>query len=532
MYNHEFAITDALAKIQVFFDSLQEYESDPRPGTSNIDKPGNRNGQVAAKLRGLKQSVEDLRRVVQDPLSTSSPAAVRQALAVVIEEHIKFSKCVNSFSLIYRLPTEILVIIFELAGRAKRRSELRISCVSRHWRDIAVNTPSLWTKWDAGITPSNDLLPIYFHRSSNLKVDADLRDWEAQTQTSVCQACASEGQTEKYHLASELLELSMHRFRALKISSIITPLATFLERITRTIPSSPIPSFASLTYISINAQLIDSDASPEQDPLLNFYGFQNILSASPNLAVLQLAVWLPNELMDSLSETPCIELPSLVRLCLNEIEDELTESYSSFYMLATLKAPKLRQFECHHTFCSEEAHQLRGAFFMHDGTPRFPSVQELTLNGCGIYHEFEDNIVFFDAVVRAFPNVIDVTLKDTDIGQLGAALNRAIQSSEGGDASDPWPCLRHLSLYRPSGIDLSAICTWLKSRSERIREPQRLSFKVKGPFQDNCKQAVSCLKEMEAYGDLVLEKIDLKELQQSGKDSLDVPDGKENMETA
>ncbi|KAH7915159.1 hypothetical protein BJ138DRAFT_991151, partial [Hygrophoropsis aurantiaca] len=86
--------------------------------------------------------------------------------------------------LIYRLPNETLVIIFELAatGRAgqdpnfpcffdSRPSEFNISYVSRRWRDIAVNTPSLWTKWGAYITPSSHLMSIYFHRSSNLKVD-------------------------------------------------------------------------------------------------------------------------------------------------------------------------------------------------------------------------------------------------------------------------------------------------------------------------------------------------------------------------
>ncbi|KAH7906018.1 hypothetical protein BJ138DRAFT_1163587 [Hygrophoropsis aurantiaca] len=505
--NRELATIECLVAIQIFCGSLQQYDT--------LTHEADSNRLIAAKLRDLKQSVKDLRLAVRKP--SSSPAVLREAIAAVTEEHIKFAEYVNSFALIHRLPNEILVIIFELAVAGhdpnfpcpqynSRPSEFNISYVSRRWRDIAVNTPSLWTKWSTRITPSNNLMSIYFHRSFNLKVDVDLCYWEADTKTSVCQACASEGQAGKHHVASELLETSMQRFRSLKISDIATSLAELLERIALTVSSSPTPSFMSLTCLSINANFAND--LRWKDNLLNFQEFRNILFAAPNLAVLQLAdAVIPcSEIMD-LEETECIELPSLMRMRLGGPYSE--PGLYSTGVLAALKAPRLRCLDFGYSFPEDDVDQLHYAFFKKDHTPRFPSVQELSLSTSD---EDEDNTDFFDVVVEAFPTVTDVTLNDTDIRQIGAALDWAIQPSEGGYASDPWPCLQHLSLYQPSDNDLPVICAWLKSRSERIREPRRLSFKVRGPLQNNCKQDVSCLKEMEVYGDLVLEKIELKQL--------------------
>ncbi|KAH7906023.1 hypothetical protein BJ138DRAFT_1117956 [Hygrophoropsis aurantiaca] len=350
-------------------------------------------------------------------------------------------------------------------------------------------------------------MSIYFHRSSNLKVDVDLSDWEARAETSVCQACASEGQAGKHHVASELLETSMRRFRSLGVSGVAASLAELLKLIALTVSPSPTPSFVSLACLSINANFAHYDLRWEEN-LLNFQEFRNILFAAPNLAVLQLAdAVIPcSEIMD-LEEAECIELPSLMRLRLGGPYNE--PGLYSTGVLAALKAPRLRCLDFGYSFPEDDVDQLHYAFFKKDHTPRFPSVQELSL---GTFGGAEDDITFFDVVVKAFPNVTDVTLKSTDIGQLGAALDRAIQPSEGGCALDPWPCLQHLSLYRPSDDDLPVICTWLKWRSARIREARRLSVKVRGPLQGDCKQDVSCLKEMEGYGDLVLEKIELKQL--------------------
>ncbi|KAH7915169.1 hypothetical protein BJ138DRAFT_1098046 [Hygrophoropsis aurantiaca] len=520
--SHEPATTECLDAIQIFCGGLRQYDS-----YSGMDSAKESNGSKSrAKLDDLKNSVEDLRLTMQSP--SSSPAVLKNAIAAMTEEHAKSSEYANSLAHIYRLPTEILIIIFKLAGHASqdpnfpctydvRPSELDISHVSRRWRDIAINNPSLWTKWGEYVTRSNNLLSIYFHRSSNLKVEVELNSWKAQTQMSVFQACASKGRVGKYHVASELLEISMHRFRSLAISSITTSMAELLKRIALTASSSPTPSFASLACLSINANFIE--ILHEQDTLLNFQEFRNILSASPNLAVLQLAdaVVSCSEIMDP-AGTEFIDMPSLTQLCLDAV-DEPSDLYS-ISILAALKAPNLRH--CRHIFPHEDGDKLRYTFFQSDGTPRFSSVQALSLNTSGTCDDdsiFMDDDIFFEIIVKAFPSVTDVTLVNTDVMQCGWALaERGIRRHP----ADAWPCIQRLSLYRPSHKGLRSIHTWLNARSLRIRQPRRLSFKVSGPISNLSKGDVLCLKEMEIYGDLTLENIDLETLQKFEEDSLNV----------
>ncbi|KAH7915163.1 hypothetical protein BJ138DRAFT_171828 [Hygrophoropsis aurantiaca] len=227
-------------------------------------------------------------------------------------------------------------------------------------------------------------------------------------------------------------------------------------------------------------------------------------------------------------KTDCIELPSLARLYL----DSVSESYDVYLplILAALKTPKLRLFDCQHLFRDNIA-ELDYAFFKSDHAPRFPSVQEFSLRTYSRVDEatvLENNDVFFDVIIKVFPGVTDVTMVATDIMQFGAALERAIRSSEEGYAANPWPCLQRLSLYRPPRNSLSSIHSWLKARSNRIRQPQRLTVKVRGPILDPSKGDALCLKDMEMYGDLSLKNIDLKkleDLQQSEDDCLDVNEG-------
>ncbi|KDQ12280.1 hypothetical protein BOTBODRAFT_96511, partial [Botryobasidium botryosum FD-172 SS1] len=54
---------------------------------------------------------------------------------------------------VYRLPNEVLSIIFELAEstasdlwqRSSTKNPINLSQVSRRWRDLALNLPTLWT---------------------------------------------------------------------------------------------------------------------------------------------------------------------------------------------------------------------------------------------------------------------------------------------------------------------------------------------------------------------------------------------------
>ncbi|KDQ08651.1 hypothetical protein BOTBODRAFT_118404, partial [Botryobasidium botryosum FD-172 SS1] len=62
----------------------------------------------------------------------------------------------NLITPIYRLPNEVLALIFQFAESSpynslqplESRVPLNISAVSRVWREIALDTPQIWTTID------------------------------------------------------------------------------------------------------------------------------------------------------------------------------------------------------------------------------------------------------------------------------------------------------------------------------------------------------------------------------------------------
>jgi len=79
----------------------------------------------------------------------------------------------------YRLPVEILSTIFDLVqctpvnsvAKLERRAPLNLSGVSNFWREVACNTPSLWTKIDA---MSVSLAPLFIQRSKRLPLQIEM----------------------------------------------------------------------------------------------------------------------------------------------------------------------------------------------------------------------------------------------------------------------------------------------------------------------------------------------------------------------
>ncbi|KDQ07290.1 hypothetical protein BOTBODRAFT_38907 [Botryobasidium botryosum FD-172 SS1] len=91
----------------------------------------------------------------------------------------------NQYNSTYRLPNEVLSLIFQFTERSsgnplrplRQRTPLNVAAVSRLWREVALNTPSLWTRIDV-MAPG--LTRIFLDRSKeaplHLEVDADKLD--------------------------------------------------------------------------------------------------------------------------------------------------------------------------------------------------------------------------------------------------------------------------------------------------------------------------------------------------------------------
>lgn len=88
---------------------------------------------------------------------------------------------INGSALISLLPPEVLSMIFETGCQLARSSdrgppfeihfEILVSSLTRHLRDIAVNTPGLWTTVYITTRRSPDMIAAYFSRSRTLPLD-------------------------------------------------------------------------------------------------------------------------------------------------------------------------------------------------------------------------------------------------------------------------------------------------------------------------------------------------------------------------
>ena len=85
--------------------------------------------------------------------SAGDPLDVKRSIIAQLEDRIRERKSRrNELTPIYRLPVEILCIIFSLVSRSWGVPKLRtnFSQVSRHWRSSALNAPELWTEIPLG----------------------------------------------------------------------------------------------------------------------------------------------------------------------------------------------------------------------------------------------------------------------------------------------------------------------------------------------------------------------------------------------
>ncbi|KDQ16073.1 hypothetical protein BOTBODRAFT_31148 [Botryobasidium botryosum FD-172 SS1] len=88
----------------------------------------------------------------------------------------------NHMSPIYRIPEEVLSIIFEFTKSSLRnpsrplstKAPVNISQVSRRWRGVALNNPMLWTAIDASNAP---LAHLYMERSRSCPLHIELRNY-------------------------------------------------------------------------------------------------------------------------------------------------------------------------------------------------------------------------------------------------------------------------------------------------------------------------------------------------------------------
>ncbi|KAF7977817.1 hypothetical protein HWV62_2542 [Athelia sp. TMB] len=94
---------------------------------------------------------------------------------------IEYSTIVNQTAPIASLPNEVLAMIFEESHASQQtrygsyvyHSEMRVSHVTTHWRQVAIRTPKLWTRIRRISNPptSLDAIDTYLQRSKRMPIE-------------------------------------------------------------------------------------------------------------------------------------------------------------------------------------------------------------------------------------------------------------------------------------------------------------------------------------------------------------------------
>ncbi|TFY81470.1 hypothetical protein EWM64_g2546 [Hericium alpestre] len=133
-------------------------------------------------------SLLQLVRMVKDTISTNvdqyqsnahntlyaEATEVEAALQKAVQD---FSKVVNAYRPFNRLPYDVLVRVFELAGRGTPM--LKIARVCRWWRQVALDTPYLWAVCE--LPKDSRYRRLLSNRSKQTPLHLDINMWNGRT---------------------------------------------------------------------------------------------------------------------------------------------------------------------------------------------------------------------------------------------------------------------------------------------------------------------------------------------------------------
>lgn len=398
-------------------------------------------------------------------------------------------------SLASRLPSELLLVIFQEAVRSESnegvRIEIAISHVSRRWRRLAVITPKLWTRACISPTISATTLAAYVSRSSPLPLDIRIADWRGYRDM-------LNPDTWHFEQAFKVMAVSIARWRSLVVIHTSEAYLTYLIYNLRnsgpfqslehvlirgrahggfggTYPFLPTTVTPSLKVLDIeDLSLPDGFPRYAKSSSLTtlclrgstgpFHAmtpssfFRALLMSAPNLTVLCLHGDPVSFMLENLEGSiRHLDVPNLDTLILRP--GSLIVHFLPL-VLKALRAPALRHYEL--IFPHSGSHGQRTAdTLLEDDLPKFPLVETVRLQNASE----PDTITMF---VKAFPDASRVALGDLDI----PLFSYAFQTASTGvicHENTLWAQLQHLTLISPSCESLKAVCSWLQTVPEHER---------------------------------------------------------------
>ncbi|KAH7905394.1 hypothetical protein BJ138DRAFT_779579 [Hygrophoropsis aurantiaca] len=358
---------------------------------------------------------------------------------------------------------------------------LAISHVSHHWRQLAINAPSLWT--NVIVTPAfgrhMDIFRDVLHRAKGMPIAANFRSFEHEPISS--DVSPMEAIIPLIH-AQQINALSF-----LSSPPILSFLSRVVEQTTQSPSSPPSIAFSSLITLSIFGLY-----SPKG---LTLGHLKSLLSAAPQLKTLELQYDTSLDTVERADQT-VITLPMLENLTIIQATDFVC------ILLNSLSAPNICQLKLLTWYPCEDFATY--CLFINDsnnvdpglGVPRFPKVQNLTLSAIYCGGGLHANII------RAFPRVTHLTLRSP---------SRFYWI--GGPASLPLPrfkCLQHLTLdfaFEYADVrDIHGRFTWLQKSKNQADRPLPISLNDRSTesMQGAKKQLFRYYKELQQYGEFAV----------------------------
>ncbi|KDQ07280.1 hypothetical protein BOTBODRAFT_192494 [Botryobasidium botryosum FD-172 SS1] len=147
---------------EIELDHIYEYYRSHNPDDANNGNP---------TIQSLEKEYEAL-KLTRDLAAKAVYSYTGQLMSAV---NYKRSQLIP----VQRLPEELLSIIFGIVGSSRgnyrfpliKREPLNLTAVSRTWREVALNTPRLWTKIDAF---NARIAPLFIKRSKQLPLQIEI----------------------------------------------------------------------------------------------------------------------------------------------------------------------------------------------------------------------------------------------------------------------------------------------------------------------------------------------------------------------
>ncbi|KAH7913331.1 hypothetical protein BJ138DRAFT_638288 [Hygrophoropsis aurantiaca] len=448
---------------------------------------GNHAGEqdIHNTIKIIEDEVLELEKEERDLLSR-----LRVLQDLIARQRARSGGLKNALIPVHRLPNEILQACFYQVVQSWDSDfkggkfnwpctpAFTISHVSRHWRQLAINMPSLWT--NLIVTPSfgrhMDVFRDFLHRVNSMPIAADFRYFKRKETLD---------STELSVMEAIMPLIQAHQIVALTLLN-ADPVYLFLQsrmaRVEQSIirPPSSTP-FSRLTALTLQI------SSPETVQLTRL---KSLLSATPQLKSLFLHHPRAFHFFQQADES-IVNLPMLVTLTIIQCSRLMCR------FLRSLSAPELLWLK----IVLWDPRAAKSTLFI-DDSPRFPKVEYLVL-----FSEYNNLAAVDNEIVSALPRVTHLTIQSPGF------------FNERREPPPPtfWPDLQHLTLdipFRYATRDLRGCFTWLQKREDRANNPLKICVidtSKEPPDHDADQLVFRYYEELQQYGNLAGSSLRLEE---------------------